>query len=114
MSLLRSNRLVQFLLAVLGVILTVLLFAPELVVEYLWMGELGYENVFWTIRSTQVVLFLLVFVVAATFFGVNFRMLLSRIPPLWASRWAQEGEAVTAEARAAMGAVAVERRPSRK
>ena len=83
----------QALLAVLGVALTVLLLAPGLVVEYFWMGELGYANVFWTIRGTQVVLFLVVFAIAAAYFGVNFNVLLRRIPPLWASRWAQEGEA---------------------
>ena len=93
MSLLRSSRTLQILLAFLGVLLTTLLVAPELLVEYLWLGELGYEGVFWTIRTTQVVLFLIVFVVAAAYFGLNFRSLLGRIPPLWASRWSQEGEA---------------------
>ncbi len=87
------SRTFQILLGILGVILTTLLVAPEFVVEYLWLGELGHEEVFWTIRTTQVVLFLLVFAVAAAFFGINFRVLLRRIPPLWASRWAQEGEA---------------------
>ena len=88
-----QSRTAQVLLGILGVILTTLLFAPELVVEYFWLGELGYEGVFWTRRVTQILLFLLVFVVAAGYFGFNFRVLLRRIPPLWASRWAQEGEA---------------------
>ena len=88
-----QSRTVQVLLGILGVFLTTLLVAPELVVEYLWLGELGYEGVFWTIRTTQVLLFFLVFTVAAAYFGVNFRVLLRRIPPLWASRWAEEGEA---------------------
>lgn len=93
MSLLRSSRIVQTLLGILGVVLTVLLFAPGLVVEYLWMGELGYSGVFWTIRGTQVLLFALVFVVTGLYFGGNFYWLVRNIPPLWASRWAQEGEA---------------------
>ncbi len=93
MSILRSSRIFQVILGILGAILTVLLFAPELVVEYLWLGELGYEDVFWTIRTTQVVLFLIVFAVAGLYFGGNFNILLRRIPPLWASRWAQGGEA---------------------
>ena len=93
MSLLRSSRTFQILLGILGVILTTLLVAPELLVEYLWLGELGYESVFWTIRSTQVLLFLLVFVIAGLYFGGNFNVLLRRIPPLWASRWAEGGEA---------------------
>lgn len=90
---LRSSRLFQILLGIVGVILTTLLVAPDLVVEYLWLGELGYSEVFWTIRTTQVVLFLIVFAVAGLFFGGNFHLLLRRIPPLWASQWAQEGKA---------------------
>jgi len=93
MSLLRSSRLLQVVLGIIGVILTTLLFAPELLVEYLWLGELGHEGVFWTIRTTQVMLFVGVFLAAALYFGGNFRLLISRIPPLWASRWAQGGEA---------------------
>lgn len=93
MSVLRSSRTLQFLLLLLGVVLTTLLLVPELIVEYFWMGELGYQGVFWTIRTTQVVLFVLVFIVAGAYFGINFRVLLRRIPPLWASRWAQEGQA---------------------
>jgi hypothetical protein len=93
MSLLRSSRTVQVLLLVLGLALTAVLVSPGLFVEYLWLGELGYEGVFWTILGTRAVLFVLVLVISAIYFGVNFRMLLNRIPPLWASQWAQEGEA---------------------
>jgi len=93
MSFLPSSRILRAILAVIGIVLTVFLVAPELVIEYFWMEELDYEGVFWTIRGTQVVLFLLVFVVAALYFGVNFNMLLGRIPPLWASRWSEGGEA---------------------
>jgi len=93
MSLLPSGRITQILLGILGAILTVLLFAPGLVVEYFWMGELGYSSVFWTIRGTQVLLFVLVFLVAGLYFGTNFYYLVGNIPPLWASQWAQEGEA---------------------
>ena len=93
MSLLRSSRLLQILLGIVGVVFTVLLVTPELVVEYFWLGELGYTDVFWTIRGTQVLLFGLVFGVAGLYFGGNFRVLIRNIPPLWASQWAQEGEA---------------------
>jgi uncharacterized membrane protein (UPF0182 family) len=93
MSLLPSSRTAQILLGLLGVVLTVLLVTPELVVEYFWLGELGYSSVFWTIRGTQVLLFVLVFAVAGLYFGGNFHLLVGNIPPLWASQWAQEGEA---------------------
>ncbi len=93
MSSLRSSRLLQILLGIVGVVLTVLLVTPELVVEYFWLGELGYASVFWTIRGTQVLLFVLVLGVAGLYFGGNFHVLVRNIPPLWASQWAQEGEA---------------------
>ena len=93
MSLLRSSRTIQVLLGLVGIFLTVLLVTPELVVEYFWLDELGYSGVFWTIRGTQVLLFGLVFTVAALYFGGNFYLLVGNIPPLWASQWAQEGEA---------------------
>ena len=73
--------------------LTVLLVTPELVVEYLWFGELGYAQVFWTIRGTQILLFVLVFALAGLYFGGNFYALVRNIPPLWASQWAEGGEA---------------------
>lgn len=93
MSFLRSSRLLQIFLGILGVVLTVLLVTPELVVEYFWLDELGYSSVFWTIRGTQILLFVLVFAVAGVYFGANFHFLVRNIPPLWASQWAQEGEA---------------------
>ncbi len=93
MSILRSSRLLQILLGIIGVVFTVLLVTPGLVVEYFWLSELDYSSVFWTIRGAQVLLFVLVFLVAGLYFGGNFRVLIGNIPPLWASRWAQEGEA---------------------
>ncbi|MFB6278375.1 MAG: UPF0182 family protein [Salinibacter sp.] len=93
MSLLPSSRWAQALLGLFGIVLTVLLVTPELIVEYFWLGELGYSSVFWTIRGTQVLLFVLVFAVAGLYFGGNFYLLVRNIPPLWASQWAQEGEA---------------------
>jgi hypothetical protein len=93
MSWIRSSRVAQFLLGLVGLVLTILLFFPGLVVEYLWMGELGYEGVYWTILSTQTALFVLVLTVAGTYFGANFYWMIRQIPPMWASRWAQGGEA---------------------
>lgn len=93
MSLLRSSRILQTILGVLGIVLTVLLIAPELVVEYFWMGELDFQGVFWTIRGTQILLFVLVFAITGLYFGGNFYALIRNIPPLWASRWAEGGEA---------------------
>jgi len=93
MSWIRSSRVAQLLLGLVGLVLTVLLFFPGLIVEYLWMGELGYEGVYWTILSTQTLLFFFVLAIASIYFGANFYWLVQKIPPMWASRWSQEGEA---------------------
>jgi hypothetical protein len=93
MSWIRSSRAAQLLLGLVGLVLTVLLFFPGLVVEYLWMGELGFEGVYWTILSTQTILFVSVLAVASAYFGANFYWLIQQIPPMWASRWSQGGEA---------------------
>jgi hypothetical protein len=93
MSALSSSRPLQILVGIIGVVLTLLLFIPEPLVELLWMGELGYADVFWKILGTEVVLFVVVFAIALGYFGGNIYMLFKQIPPLWASRWAQEGEA---------------------
>ena len=93
MSWIRSSRVAQLLLGLVGLVLTILLFFPGLVVEYLWMGALGFEGVYWTILSTQTILFVFVLGIASLYFGANFYWLLQQIPPMWASRWSQGGEA---------------------
>ena len=93
MSLLRSSRIVQLVLGLIGLLLTVLLLSPEVLLKYLWMSELGYGSVYWTILSLQTALFAVVFLIAATYFGVNFSILVKHIPPLWASQWAEEEDA---------------------
>ena len=93
MSLLRSSRTFQVLLGLLGLLLTTILLAPEVPLKYLWMSELGYGSVYWTILSLQAALFVIVFLLAAVYFGVNFSVLVRQIPPLWASNWAQGEDA---------------------
>ena len=87
------RRFLQIVALTLGLGLTALWLLGEPLVELLWMRELGLASVFWTVLTTKLLLFVVVFVVAAAFFALNFRALLSRIPPLWATRWAsEEGE----------------------
>jgi hypothetical protein len=93
MSALSSSRPLQILVGIIGVTLTLLLFVPEPLVELLWMQELGYSDVFWKILGTEVLLFAVVFTIALVFFGGNVYLLFKQIPPLWASQWAEEGEA---------------------
>ncbi len=95
MSALSSSRPLQILVGIIGVTLTLLLFVPEPLVDLLWMQELGYGDVFWKILGTEALLFAVVFLVALAFFGGNVYLLFKQVPPLWASQWAEEGEAPT-------------------
>ncbi len=54
-----------------------------LIVEYLWFGGLGYQNVFWTIRLNEMILFLITFAVVLGYVGVNFRIISKEIRPLY-------------------------------
>ena len=93
MATLSSSRSAQIILGLIGLVLTALLFVPGPLVELLWMQELGYADVFWKILGTEVLLFTVVFAVALAYFGGNLYAFFKQVPPLWASRWAQEGEA---------------------
>lgn len=93
MSRLSSSRPLQILIGLIGVVFTLLLVFSGPVVELLWMSELDFESVFWSIWGARAVLFLGMFVVALAFFGGNVYWLFKQIPPLWASQWAsEEGE----------------------
>lgn len=92
MSIVPQSRVAQALLGIVGLVLTLLLFAPGLFVEFLWMSELGFEGVYWTILVTQVSLFLVILLFASAFFFVNFRTLVNGLPPSWAASFGSEGE----------------------
>ncbi len=92
MSIVPQSRVAQALLGIVGLVLTLLLFAPGLFVELLWMSELGFEGVYWTILGTQVALFLVILLFASAFFFVNFRALVNGLPPSWAASFGSEDE----------------------
>ncbi len=94
-SLFRSRRTFRVVLAGAFLTLFFLLLLPEYVVELLWMKALGYASVFWKILRLKAVLFVVAFVVVAGYLGGNLFYLVRQLPPLWASRWAREGEAPT-------------------
>lgn len=87
MSLIRSNRWVQSALLLVGFLLTILLVAPGIFVEYLWLGELGYTSVFWTKLGFQITLFGLVLLIAGLYFGTNIALFMKRLPPYWAQQF---------------------------
>ena len=92
MSLIRSNRWVQSLLLLIGLFFTLLLIAPGIFVEYLWLDELGYASVFWTKMGFQVTLFGLVLLIAGAYFGTNIALFMKRLPPYWAQQFSSGEE----------------------
>lgn len=49
------------------------------ILEWLWLGELGYSDVFVVLKSTRLILFVLAFVLALLYAGLNFRILANRL-----------------------------------
>ena len=81
-------------LAGIGIALILLfLVLPNYLVEVLWMDAVGYEAVFWKTLGYKAGLFVAAFLVVGGFFAANFYYLVQQLPPLWASRFAREGEA---------------------
>lgn len=54
----------------------------DMIVKYLWLDELGYLGVFWTIKKTQLMLFLIALAVALIYIGLNVRYITKGIKPL--------------------------------
>ncbi|MCG8511786.1 MAG: UPF0182 family protein, partial [Rhodospirillales bacterium] len=55
-----------------GILVLILLFGLlGWTVEWLWMGELGYSQVFWRVRLTQIGLFAGLFVPVVFYFWIN-------------------------------------------
>jgi hypothetical protein len=66
------------LLLILAAIVAVALVLSGRLVDWLWMGALGYESVFWTILTTRIGLFAAAFVPVFAYFWVNLRLLARR------------------------------------
>ncbi len=73
-----SSRLFK-ILAILAIPLILLSISSSYIFEWLWLNELGYTEVFWTIRGMQVLLTLAAFLVSAIFIVTNFRYLADRL-----------------------------------
>ena len=74
-------------------LILVFLVLPTYLVELLWMEAVGYEGVFWKTLGYKTGLFVAAFLLVGGFFAANFYYLVRQLPPLWASRWASQGEA---------------------
>ncbi|PWN05662.1 UPF0182 family protein [Rhodohalobacter mucosus] len=70
------------LLKIIGLIaipLIILSISSSWIFEWMWLSELGYTEIFWTLKGTQIILVLLSFLVAAVYFIFNFRFLAGQL-----------------------------------
>ncbi len=73
------NLRVLRIIALIAIPLFILSISSSYIFEWLWLSEMGYSQIFWTLRGTQVILTLLAFLVAALFFVPNFRFLAEQL-----------------------------------
>lgn len=59
--------------------LIILSICSSWIFEWMWMKELGYSGVFWTLRSTQVILTLAAFIISGVYLVFNFRYLAGQL-----------------------------------
>lgn len=65
-----------FLIAVPLVLLSI---SSSWIFEWMWLRELGYSQIFWTLRGTQLALIASAFLIAALYFTLNFRYLAGQL-----------------------------------
>ena len=73
------NLRVLRIIALIAIPLFILSLSSSYIFEWLWLSEMGYSQIFWTLRGTQVILTLLAFLGAALFFVPNFRFLAEQL-----------------------------------
>lgn len=73
------NLRVLRIIALIAIPLFILSISSSYIFEWLWLSEMGYSQIFWTLRGTQVILTLLAFLGAALFFVPNFRFLAEQL-----------------------------------
>jgi len=73
------NLRVLRIIALIAIPLFILSISSSYIFEWLWLSEMGYSQIFWTLRGTQVILTVLAFLVAALFFVPNFRFLAEQL-----------------------------------
>lgn len=73
-----SPRYLRYILIII-VPLIVLSVSSTWIMEWLWMDELGYSRVFWTLRGTQVILTVTACLIAGIYLVFNFRHLADQL-----------------------------------
>ncbi len=54
-----------------------------LIVEYLWLDEVGYSGIFWKIKKTQFLLFFIALAIALLYTGVNVHLITKKLKTLY-------------------------------
>ncbi len=67
-------RPLKSIIAAIVLLIALVAFIPGWIQKWLWMRQLGYAGVFWTIWSVRWELFAAAFVVAFLYFGINLRL----------------------------------------
>jgi uncharacterized membrane protein (UPF0182 family) len=73
------NLRVLRIIALIAIPLFILSLSSSYIFEWLWLSEMGYSQIFWTLRGTQVILTVIAFLGAALFFVPNFRFLAEQL-----------------------------------
>lgn len=73
-----SPRFIRLFLFI-AIPLVLLSISSTWIFEWMWLSELGYSQIFWTLRGTQVILTTGAFLIAAAYFTTNFRYLASQL-----------------------------------
>src|SRR6056297_1799590 len=73
-----SSRFLRIALFIL-IPLVIITISSSWIMEWLWLREVGYVQIFWTLRITQLVLIVTGFAVAGIYLVLNFRYLAKQI-----------------------------------
>lgn len=73
-----SSRFLRIALLIL-IPLVIITISSSWIMEWLWLREVGYVQIFWTLRITQLVLIVTAFTVAGIYLVLNFRYLAKQI-----------------------------------
>jgi len=73
-----SSRLLRLALFIV-IPLVIITISSSWIMEWLWLREVGYVQIFWTLRITQLVLIIAAFAVSGVYLVLNFRYLAKQI-----------------------------------
>lgn len=73
-----SQRLIRIFLFI-AIPLILLSISSSWIFEWMWLKQVGYSEIFWTLRGTQAILTVGAFLIAATYFTINFRYLAGQL-----------------------------------